>query len=95
MGTLWLVCMQSTNTCLHSINNVRLETDLHSRILIGLAQVLADSRSNASTVEIDKFVSKSPTVPLDNPDDATIFKRGDIPSVGTMVKGRHGKLQNT
>ncbi|KAI8097412.1 uncharacterized protein BX664DRAFT_326316 [Halteromyces radiatus] len=64
----------------------RLENDLHSRILLGLAEVLADSRSKATTNEVEKLVSKCPIVPLDIPDDDNIYIRGSIPSVGTMTR---------
>ncbi|CAO3596291.1 unnamed protein product [Absidia cylindrospora] len=64
----------------------RLEPDLHSRILLGLAEVLADSRSKASSSEVEKLVSKCPDVPLDSPEDDTIPIRGSIPNVGTMTR---------
>ncbi|CAO3637256.1 unnamed protein product [Cunninghamella echinulata] len=62
-----------------------MENKLHSRILLGLAEVLADSRSKPTTSDVDRLLSKCPEVPLVNPDEDTIFAKGSIPTVGTMV----------
>ncbi|KAI8067784.1 hypothetical protein BC940DRAFT_340507 [Gongronella butleri] len=62
------------------------DPDLHSRILLGLAEVLADSKARATDTEVDKLLSKCPPVPSDNLDDDTIYTRGSIASVGKMTR---------
>lgn len=63
-----------------------LDFDLHSQILMGLAEVLADSRAKATNSDIDRLLSKCPDVPLDTPqDDKTIFTRAQKPNLGLMV----------
>lgn len=65
--------------------------DLHSQILMGLAEVLADSRSKATASEVDKLVSKCPIVPILDDKEKTIFTRQDKPDLGVMV----GTLNDT
>lgn len=53
---------------------------------MGLAEVLADSRSKATTAEIEKLLTKCPAVPLDvPPGDKTIFTKEQKPGLGSMV----------
>ncbi|KAI8636242.1 hypothetical protein BD408DRAFT_487034 [Parasitella parasitica] len=58
--------------------------DLRSKILIGLAEVLADSRAKASTEEIEKLISKCPAVPIDS-EITEIMTRHDAPGLGIMT----------
>ncbi|KAI8974048.1 hypothetical protein BDB01DRAFT_807332 [Pilobolus umbonatus] len=50
-----------------------LDYDLHSRILLSLAGVLADEKSQTSKVEIERLYSKCPEVPLSALEDTTII----------------------
>ncbi|KAI8148722.1 hypothetical protein BJV82DRAFT_642239 [Fennellomyces sp. T-0311] len=59
--------------------------DLHSQILMGLAEVLADSRSKATSSEIDKLISKCPPVPIPDDNDKNIFTRDQKPDLGAMT----------
>lgn len=52
---------------------------------MGLAEVLADSRSKATASEVDKLVSKCPIVPILDDKEKTIFTRQDKPDLGVMV----------
>ena len=52
---------------------------------MGLAEVLADTRSKATTSEIDKLISKCPPVPIPDDNDKTIFTRDQQPDLGAMV----------
>ncbi|ORX46095.1 hypothetical protein DM01DRAFT_1339741 [Hesseltinella vesiculosa] len=63
-----------------------LDADLHSRILLGLAEVLADSKAKATDDEVDKLLSKCPPLPLDKLNDDTIYTRGSLEKVGTMTR---------
>ncbi|KAG0179232.1 phosphatidylinositol-4- kinase [Apophysomyces sp. BC1034] len=63
-----------------------LDFDLHSRILMGLAEVLADSRAKASDDDIGRLVAKCPPVPLDSLDEDTIFTREDAPGLGMLTR---------
>ncbi|CEP08014.1 hypothetical protein [Parasitella parasitica] len=65
------------------MNDIHL--DLHSKILMGLAEVLADSRSKASTEEIEKLISKCPAVPIDV-QSTEIMTRHDAPGLGVMTR---------
>lgn len=53
---------------------------------MGLAEVLADSRSKATASEVDKLVSKCPIVPILDDKEKTIFTRQDKPDLGVMVR---------
>ncbi|KAI7893269.1 uncharacterized protein EV154DRAFT_600987 [Mucor mucedo] len=61
-----------------------LHLDLHSKILMGLAEVLADSRAKASSSEIEKLISKCPAVPIN--DDTDILTRREAPELGAMTR---------
>ncbi|KAI8379424.1 uncharacterized protein BYT42DRAFT_514723 [Radiomyces spectabilis] len=62
-----------------------IDFDLHSRILFGLAEVLADSRAKASSHEVDRLISKSPPVPIDNGKSTTaIVTKDQAPNLATM-----------
>jgi hypothetical protein len=50
----------------------RLDYDLHSRILVSLAEVLADSRTKTTIDEVERLVSKCPDVPILPMDDLNI-----------------------
>lgn len=50
---------------------------------MGLAEVLADSRAKASSSEIEKLISKCPTVPIN--DENNILTRREAPELGAMV----------
>lgn len=61
-----------------------MDYDLHSRILVSLAEVLADSRTKTTIDEVEKLVSKCPDVPILPLEDLNIV----IPNesfVGRMV----------
>ncbi|KAI9340342.1 hypothetical protein BD770DRAFT_218479 [Pilaira anomala] len=60
----------------------RLDYDLHSRILVSLAGVLADTRAKTTDVEIERLVSKCPDVTLLPIDDMTILTPFQV------IKGR-------
>lgn len=51
--------------------------------MLGLAEVLADSRAKASVEEIEKLLSKCPEVPINKGTD--IFTREKAPGLGSMV----------
>ncbi|CDS12547.1 hypothetical protein LRAMOSA04741 [Lichtheimia ramosa] len=53
---------------------------------MGLAEVLADSRSKATASEVDKLVSKCPIVPILDDKEKTIFTRQDKPDLGVMTQ---------
>lgn len=61
----------------------RLHLDLHSKILMGLAEVLADSRAKASSDEVEKLINKCPAVPIN--EGTEILTRRDSPELGSMV----------
>ncbi|KAI9262886.1 hypothetical protein EDC94DRAFT_88967 [Helicostylum pulchrum] len=60
-----------------------LHLDLHSKILMGLAEVLADSRAKATSDEIQKLVNRCPVVPINEGTD--ILTRNDAPELGAMT----------
>ncbi|KAI7904651.1 uncharacterized protein BX663DRAFT_324170 [Cokeromyces recurvatus] len=64
-----------------------LDYNLHSRILVSLASVLADSRSKATTDEVDRLLSKCPTIPILPIEDTTIVTPGQK-NIGCMTQ-RH------
>ncbi|KAI8370193.1 hypothetical protein BD560DRAFT_119533 [Blakeslea trispora] len=49
-----------------------LDYDLHSRILVSLASVLADSRAKTTTDEVAQLLSKCPEIPLVDMTDLNI-----------------------
>ncbi|KAF7723837.1 phosphatidylinositol-4- kinase [Apophysomyces ossiformis] len=63
-----------------------LDFDLHSQILMGLAEVLADSRAKATDDDIERLVAKCPPVPLDSPDADTIFTQEDTLSLDILTR---------
>ncbi|KAI9253575.1 hypothetical protein BY458DRAFT_535835 [Sporodiniella umbellata] len=60
--------------------------DLHSKILLGLAEVLADSRAKGTEDEIEKLLSKCPDVPINGGTD--ILTRKEAPGLGAMTRRR-------
>ena len=62
---------------------------------MGLAEVLADTRSKATTSEIDKLISKCPPVPIPDDNDKTIFTRDQKPDLGAMVNSNKKRLTCT
>ncbi|OBZ83610.1 Phosphatidylinositol 4-kinase stt4 [Choanephora cucurbitarum] len=67
--------------------DMRKQHDLHSQILLALAETLADSRAKATNDEIQKLFSKCPTVPLEDGPD--ILSRHEAPGLGTMTRQSH------
>jgi phosphatidylinositol 4-kinase len=57
---------------------------LHSKILLELAEVLADSRAKATSLDVEKLINKCPAVPVDEGSD--ILTKHDAPGLGIMVK---------
>ncbi|KAG0740375.1 hypothetical protein G6F23_008320 [Rhizopus arrhizus] len=64
--------------------------DLHSKILLGLAEVLADSRAKATSDEIEKLLSRCPEVPINASTD--ILTRKEAPGLGSMTRRRQQAL---
>lgn len=62
----------------------RSHLDLHSKILLELAEVLADSRAKATSLDVEKLVNKCPSVPIDEGTD--ILTKHDAPGLGIMVR---------
>lgn len=62
----------------------RFDRDLHSRILVSLASVLADSRAKTTADEVERLLSKCPTIPLLSIENSTIVTP-DQGSIGRMV----------
>lgn len=69
----------------------RLDYDLHSRILMSLAGVLADSRAKTTNEEVERLLSKCPDIPIMSIEDTSINVPGQQLSVGRMVIKQAGK----
>ncbi|KAI7889363.1 uncharacterized protein EV154DRAFT_284863 [Mucor mucedo] len=61
-----------------------LDYDLHSRILVSLAGVLADSRAKTTVDEVERLISKCITVPIVPMEDITVFTSSEV-SIGRMT----------
>ncbi|KAL7310917.1 Phosphatidylinositol 4-kinase stt4 [Mucor circinelloides] len=62
-----------------------LDYDLHSRILMSLAGVLADSRAKTTNEEVERLLSKCPDIPIMSIEDTSINAPGQQLSVGRMT----------
>ncbi|KAI9473755.1 MAG: hypothetical protein EXX96DRAFT_316861 [Benjaminiella poitrasii] len=61
-----------------------LDYNLHSRILVSLAGVLADSRSKTTTGEVERLLSKCPDIPILPIEDTAIVTPGQK-NIGRMT----------
>ncbi|KAI9473410.1 MAG: hypothetical protein EXX96DRAFT_304862 [Benjaminiella poitrasii] len=62
-----------------------LHRDLHSKILLELAEVLADSRAKSTSDEVDKLIKRCPEVSIDN-GTGIITKHDIVPELGRMTQ---------
>lgn len=73
---------------------IRLDYDLHSRILMSLAGVLADSRAKTSTDELERLLQKCPEISVIPMEDSTTRTTSEV-SVGRMVRNTDNFLPQT
>ncbi|KAL0081209.1 hypothetical protein J3Q64DRAFT_1850940 [Phycomyces blakesleeanus] len=71
---------------LHFENNIRLDMDLHSRILMNLAEVLADTRAKTVAEEVDRLLARCPPVPLTELDQVNILTTEDAPDMAVLTR---------
>ncbi|KAI7870650.1 hypothetical protein BDF14DRAFT_1772183 [Spinellus fusiger] len=71
-----------------------LHVDLHARILMGLANVLADTRAEPKTDDMERLLLRCPSVPLEEQDKdiKTIFTSESAPNMPVLTRSSQWAL---